>query len=453
MNARVLPIVRSAVSPLILLVAIATGGLGDARAQLPLATPAPQNVDMANWMRDLDATIGNRPLKLIVIPGTHDAAMHKGMKDGDLAKNQDLDLVGQLEHGVRYIELRLGYFLQRSSCPPGSSFDFDPIDAVLKGDLTDALGCWSCPPNYGRNPLVPVTAANACMNRPIVGPFTKALRRGTLGWQDQSGNSVLVALGNKPTRDDYYLYGHGGEFTIMVDVKLRDALAGVRAWLDRHPREVVIFNVRMTASDPAQVYGIFRSYFPNLVCGEGDRGIPGLAGLPDRTLNEIRARSQVVLLDDAIDRRGRCRTARDDVGYDNKTSGTQDPRDQTRYLNAELDKVRPITMAPGQMKTLLSLVAPLTLGGKAEWRDWIPYLWCQSNPVTSKLCVKTRVPPIPPVNPYRLAQAWNPNLVQLVEGAWRGRALNIVTFDYAGMALGSGVTVPKVLVQRNLEQR
>lgn len=329
-----------------------------------MSTAAAQNIDMANWMRDLDATIGNRPLKTVVIPGAHDAAMFKGMVDGDLAKNHDLDLAGLLDHGVRYFDFRLGYYLK----PKGSIF-----------------------------------------------------------WQNQSGQHISIAMGNKLSRDDYYLYGHGGQFIVVVDVTLRDALASVRNWLARHPKEVVIFDARIDASDASGVFGIFRSYFPNLICGSSN-----LPDLPDRTLNEIRRVSQVVLLGDA---KGlRCKTEAARVGYKDG-GGIQAPNLQAIYLNDMLRKERPKGMRPDAIRKMLVLITPLTALGRQ----------C-GTPLQTPECLGSGFNPT--LSPFGLANEWNPRLEYLIKNDWRDHLLNVVTMDYVRIG-----TVPKTLVQRNLEQR
>lgn len=58
------------------------------------------------WMGDMADLIGRTPLKGIVMPGTHDSAMYINMTDADIAKNQRLDLYGQMAAGARHFDFR-----------------------------------------------------------------------------------------------------------------------------------------------------------------------------------------------------------------------------------------------------------------------------------------------------------------------------------------------------------
>jgi len=59
----------------------------------------------ANWMRNLSAYVGNRPLNQIVIPGTHDTGTY--MMTG-LSRTQARNITEQLNDGIRYLDLRIG---------------------------------------------------------------------------------------------------------------------------------------------------------------------------------------------------------------------------------------------------------------------------------------------------------------------------------------------------------
>jgi hypothetical protein len=63
--------------------------------------------DRANWMRDNLFWLGNKTLKDIVIPGSHDAGMYRGEDLGFGALAQDQSVYDQLRGGVRYFDFRV----------------------------------------------------------------------------------------------------------------------------------------------------------------------------------------------------------------------------------------------------------------------------------------------------------------------------------------------------------
>lgn len=65
-------------------------------------------LDRKQWMKNLLPIIGNKTLGEIVMPATHDAGMSEGGLS-TLGKTQDRDILGQLEGGVRYFDLRPEY--------------------------------------------------------------------------------------------------------------------------------------------------------------------------------------------------------------------------------------------------------------------------------------------------------------------------------------------------------
>ena len=69
----------------------------------------------AHWMQDISDQIGGVPLRGIAMPGTHDAAMYKGMADGDIAKTQTGDFTAQLNAGARWLDFRFLY-LDNTTC-------------------------------------------------------------------------------------------------------------------------------------------------------------------------------------------------------------------------------------------------------------------------------------------------------------------------------------------------
>ncbi len=67
-------------------------------------------LDRKQWMKNLLPLIGNKTLGQIVMPATHDAGMSQGgFSFSTGGKTQDREILGQLEGGVRYFDLRPEY--------------------------------------------------------------------------------------------------------------------------------------------------------------------------------------------------------------------------------------------------------------------------------------------------------------------------------------------------------
>lgn len=72
----------------------------------------------AYWMHEMKADIGDRKFRELFIPGTHDSASYKYNFDPTRMETlvtrysltQDDDIISQLIHGIRYIDLRIGYY-------------------------------------------------------------------------------------------------------------------------------------------------------------------------------------------------------------------------------------------------------------------------------------------------------------------------------------------------------
>ncbi|CAD6991260.1 unnamed protein product [Ceratitis capitata] len=70
------------------------------------------------WMREMSAHIGGMRMRDLFIPGTHDSGSYRPNFDPLLretlvtkyALTQDDDIRGQLLHGVRYLDIRVGYY-------------------------------------------------------------------------------------------------------------------------------------------------------------------------------------------------------------------------------------------------------------------------------------------------------------------------------------------------------
>ncbi len=346
----------------------------------------PATIDLSNWMSQLSPLIENWPLKKIVMPGTHDSAMYPGMLPADYAKNQNLDFTGQLNHGARYFDFRTGYFWADANCVPGGFFD-----------PRNGGECWSCPPNFNRT-WDPVTADTAC-SQGWFGPFSKATfhRNIKLGWQSVKGPAT-ACFGNTLGGSDYYMYGHGTSPSYVVGVKLADALNQINAWLNAHPGEVVILSVTaIRGLDDANnkdpyIEDVFTKTLP------AGRLYPfGSATLPQNaTLSALKGKI-VVIGDvgwkeaDVIDR----------TGWGN----FEDSNGMLAYIQKGLDTIRPVGTTVASEHKLFELSGVLTPNGTGV------------------------VGPIP-TNPQDLAKKFNPIFQGYINGAWKGRALNIVTVDY-----------------------
>lgn len=88
-------------------------------------------LDLTNWMRDLPARVRQQPIINVAIPGSHNAMMHQVIKNSPAApdaprgldvfyrifpgcvKNwlltQSYGVREQLEHGIRYLDIRTSY--------------------------------------------------------------------------------------------------------------------------------------------------------------------------------------------------------------------------------------------------------------------------------------------------------------------------------------------------------
>ncbi|XP_030384337.1 PI-PLC X domain-containing protein 1 [Scaptodrosophila lebanonensis] len=71
-----------------------------------------------HWMNEQRLLVGNKRLRDLFIPGTHDSGSYRPNFDPLLRENlvtkysltQDDDIRGQLMHGVRYLDIRVGYY-------------------------------------------------------------------------------------------------------------------------------------------------------------------------------------------------------------------------------------------------------------------------------------------------------------------------------------------------------
>ncbi len=63
-------------------------------------------MDHAHWMEDHLATIGDRSLKQLTLPASHDSAMYLTGFPQSLGRTQNLSIYGQLAEGIRWFDLR-----------------------------------------------------------------------------------------------------------------------------------------------------------------------------------------------------------------------------------------------------------------------------------------------------------------------------------------------------------
>ncbi|XP_015436258.1 PREDICTED: PI-PLC X domain-containing protein 1-like [Dufourea novaeangliae] len=66
------------------------------------------------WMKERQDILGPRKISQIFLPGTHDSACYTENQKGNFITNpavtQDIDILGQLIHGVRYLDIRVGHY-------------------------------------------------------------------------------------------------------------------------------------------------------------------------------------------------------------------------------------------------------------------------------------------------------------------------------------------------------
>ncbi|MBV9545133.1 MAG: hypothetical protein JOY61_12250 [Chloroflexi bacterium] len=74
----------------------------------PPAAPVAATGGNVTWMNDLASVIGPRPLRQVVIPGSHDAATYGEWPPivQDFTQTQSMDIRSQLNYGSRYFDLR-----------------------------------------------------------------------------------------------------------------------------------------------------------------------------------------------------------------------------------------------------------------------------------------------------------------------------------------------------------
>nr|CAD7406621.1 unnamed protein product [Timema cristinae] len=99
------------------------------------------------WMGDNRQQLGSVPLVSLFIPGTHNSGSHQ--RGATLTRRdtlagylltQDTDVWGQLVHGIRYLDLRVGYY------PPSANKTRNQNHSTLDHVNTEAESTWLWPP-------------------------------------------------------------------------------------------------------------------------------------------------------------------------------------------------------------------------------------------------------------------------------------------------------------------
>jgi hypothetical protein len=138
-------------------------------AQAPAVAVAASEQSYERWMADLSDTIGQRPLKQVIIPGSHDAGTFGNFADAftqAFAHAQSVDLATQLTAGSRYFDLRAGYKDWGGQAGPdywnshGAGFS---TDARLS-QLLDSVVTWTNQPGHEKEIVVLSISADPAGN-------------------------------------------------------------------------------------------------------------------------------------------------------------------------------------------------------------------------------------------------------------------------------------------------
>jgi hypothetical protein len=111
------------------------------------------------WMADLSETIGQRPLKQVIIPGSHDAGTYGSFATAPLqaiAQAQGADITGQLNAGSRYFDMRA--WNQDWGPPAGADYWNNHGQAVSTNvrlrQMLDQAAVWANQPGHEKEILV-----------------------------------------------------------------------------------------------------------------------------------------------------------------------------------------------------------------------------------------------------------------------------------------------------------
>lgn len=422
-----------------------------------------QNIDMSNWMRDMNGVIGNRSLSKIAMPGTHDSAMYKGMPDGDAAKNQNKDLTGQLNAGSRAFDFRIGYIWDGCSAFPNSFSD--PRVGTSNGPE-----CWKCPPGYRRSTSA-VTASNACVmaDRVDYKPVTRHGRgTGLLGTDcprgqflhfDRNcygcpsgytrtanaitaGNACSMSIRGASSPAEYqgpfFTAYNPGNIIYQQLVPFLLGRANVQPPVAAN-RAILMVTGNFLRSPGWHLSGHDRMFIDHTLANSMKELRAWLKGHPGET---------VILRIRASDYRAKQQSFKseivDNLGIDviyTPGTGKLNPADAT--LNATKGKAILLWDKP-QDDTFWNLRQPWFAStgyrgdGDGDIEKYKTYLNSVVDRDTAKLTFfTTELTPYGsdysgPQDPYSLVKKWHPTLERLITSDWKNKSLNIVAIDFIG---------------------
>jgi hypothetical protein len=177
----------------------------------PPAHPAAAVPVKDHWMADQKDIIGQRPLRQVVIPGSHDAATYEdpscpagecwpwGPIEAAYAQAQSQDVTAQLQAGSRYLDLRFTYwdgeagkdfFVFHGTAPIGNDPDPNPSYLRMGKVLYDIL-VWINQPGHERE----IVWLDMDLYREWRGPsLSKAICDATLGWELAQGKVLQSSM-------------------------------------------------------------------------------------------------------------------------------------------------------------------------------------------------------------------------------------------------------------------
>ncbi len=218
----------------------------------PQAHPAAAVPVEDHWMADQKDLIGQRPLRQVVIPGSHDAATYEdpscpvafgthecwpwGPIEAAYAQAQSQDVTAQLNAGSRYLDLRFSYwdgeagkdfFVFHGTAPIGDDPDPNPSYLRMGKVLYDIL-VWINQPGHERE----IVWLDMDLYREWRGPsFSKAICDATLGWELAQGKVIQSSM--LPP------------YTALTDMSMNEIWA-----LPGHPQIIVTGWSSCTGDDP-----------------------------------------------------------------------------------------------------------------------------------------------------------------------------------------------------------
>ena len=362
----------------------------------------------STFMTDMNWSLGDVPLKAVVMPGTHDSAMYNlEIGINDISETQWGDLTYQLNHGARYFDIRNGEF---------KAAGYGPL-------FTDPTG-----KTMVSNPSFTVGFGQTILN--LFGHDTIL-----------SQVSTLTALN---TIEDW-LQDHNGE-VVLLDMN------------DRYPNSTDLVNLIKSTSRPAMVYS------PMLACGSTSSCKNANLLPQNMTVNKLRQVGTNPMGARLILVRQGSAPGYEWPGVVDNQVGYCDSGEEVAYLEIDcinnggspLGQYRPSFQAADAAMNFTHVVAALTPFGNAGTNGGLgtPLVYADGNTTAGATT------PDPYGNPiYGFNNGLDPNDLnqQLIAGAWSSNALNAVTIDGIGADnvapdYSQGVQadiVAQLLIQRN----